>query len=132
MAGKVLDAHGLLAYLEGGSNSESVIKLLQKARDSRRHLLVSSVTWSDVYCLTTKELGRKRAEELAELVATLPIEIVPTDQRLAEQAASLRVEHKLPYTQSYAAALAKLQSAKLATGDARLKPLEGEVKIEWL
>ena len=39
---------------------------------------------------------------------------------------------KMSYADCFAAALAKLRSAELITGDPEFKAVEGEIKIGWL
>ncbi len=69
---------------------------------------------------------------MAHMISTFPIELVDADLELAKHAALLKVTHKLPYVDCFAAALAKTRKATLVTGDKDFKPLEGEIKVSWL
>jgi predicted nucleic acid-binding protein len=53
-------------------------------------------------------------------------------RRLADQAAEYKARHKLSLADAFAAALAKEKKAELVTGDPEFKPLEKEIKINWL
>ena len=57
---------------------------------------------------------------------------MPVDRELAESAALLKNEYDLGLADAFAAALAKEKKTELVTGDAEFKPLEKEIKINWL
>ena len=62
----------------------------------------------------------------------MPIELVDVDLHLAKQAATYKATNKMSYADGFASALAKIKNAELVTGDAEFKPLEKEIKINWL
>ena len=129
---RVLDSYSLLAYIEGEAGAEKMIEIFRVARDSGRDLLLSVVNWGEVYYITMREAGHERAGEVAQLISTLPIQIVPADLDLTRQAAALKSKHKMSYADCFAAALAKQRKAELVTGDKEYRQVEGEVKIHWL
>ena len=129
---RVLDSYSLIAYLEGGPGAENMIEMFQAARDSGRDLLLSVVNWGEVYYITLREVGRERAEAVAHLISTLPIELVPADLELTKLAAQLKATKKMSYADCFAAALAKLRKAELVTGDEEFRQVEGEIKIHWV
>jgi len=129
---RVLDSYSLIAYLEGEDGADQMIELFQVARDSGREFLLSTVNWGEVYYITLREAGPQKAEEVAHLISTLPIQIVPVDQELAKQAALFKSNKKMSYADCFAAALAKLRKVELVTGDENFKQVEGEVKILWI
>ena len=129
---RVLDSHSLLAYIEGEAGAEKMIEIFRVARDSGRDLLLSVVNWGEVYCITMREVGQEGADEVAQLISTLPIQIVPADLDLTRQAAALKSKHKMSYADCFAAALAKQRKVELVTGDKEFRQVEGEVKIQWL
>ena len=129
---RVLDSYSLLAYIEGEAGAEKMIEIFRVARVSGRDLLLSVVNWGEVYYITMREAGRERADEVAQLITTLPIQIVPADLDLTRQAAALKSKHKMSYADCFAAALAKQRKAELVTGDKEIRQVEGEVKIYWL
>jgi predicted nucleic acid-binding protein len=90
------------------------------------------VNWGEVIYATLRTYGRERAEQAAQLLARLPIEIVPADLELARQAAELKATRKMSYADCFAAALAKLRKAELVTGDREFRQVEREVKILWI
>jgi predicted nucleic acid-binding protein len=129
---RVLDSYSLLAYIEGEAGAETMIEIFRVARDSGRSLFLSVVNWGEVYYLTMREAGQERADEVAHLISTLPIQIVPADLDLTRQAAELKSKHRMSYADCFAAALARQRKAELVTGDRDFRQVEGEVKILWL
>lgn len=129
---RVLDSYSLLAYVEGEAGAEKMIELFRTARDSGRDLLLSVINWGEVYYVTLREAGRERAEEVARLISTLPIEVVPADLELTRQAAEFKSSRKMSYADCFAAALAKLRKAELVTGDKEFRQVERELKILWI
>ena len=129
---RVLDSYSLLAYIEGEAGAEKMIEIFRVARDSGRDLLLSVVNWGEVYYITMREVRRERADEVAHLISTLPIQIVPADLDLTRQAAELKSKYRMSYADCFAAALARQRKAELVTGDRDFRQVEGEVKILWL
>ena len=129
---RVLDSYSLLAYIEGEAGAEKMIEIFRVARDSGRSLFLSVVNWGEVYYITMREAGRERADEVAHLISTLPIEIVPADLDLTRQAAALKSKHRMSYADCFAVALARQRKAEVVTGDKDFRQVEGEVKILWL
>ncbi len=129
---RVLDTYSLLAYFEGEAGKETMIEVFRSARDSGRDLFLSAVNWGEVFYITLREEGRKRADEVAHLISTLPIQVIAADLELTKQAAEFKAAKKMSYADCFAAALAKLKKAELVTGDKEFKQVEGDVKILWL
>ncbi len=92
------------------------------------------MNWGEIYYNTMREVSQEAAEQQARAIAALPIDIVGMgdDLTLAHQAAIYKATHKMAYADCFAAALAKMKSAELLTGDPEFKPLEREIKINWL
>jgi predicted nucleic acid-binding protein len=128
----VFDSYALMAYLEREPGYETARDVLTKAAESGQPCLMTYVNWGEIYYLVYREQGPARAEEIAQLIATFPIEIVEIDYELARQAAIFKATRKMSYADCFAAALAKLKKAVLITGDKEFKQLEGEIRISWL
>jgi predicted nucleic acid-binding protein len=129
---RVLDSYSLIAYVEGEAGKDTMIEIFRSARDSGKACLLSVVNWGEVYYITLREAGQERADQVAHLISTLPIHIVPADLDLAKQAAIFKSSKKMSYADCFAAALAKHRRVELVTGDEELKEVEKEVKILWL
>ena len=128
----VLDASALLAYLEKEPGYEKVKETLSKAAEHQRNILMSTVNWGEVYYILIRDYGIERADEIIKLIDTFPIDIIPADKSLAKEAALFKAEKKLPYADSFAAALAKIRKAELLTADKEFKLVEDKIKILWI
>lgn len=129
---RVLDAYSLIAYLEGEAGKDRMIEIIRDARDTGRDLLLSVVNWGEVYYITLRETGLKRAEAVSHVISTLPIQLIPADLALAKKAAEFKAKKKMSYADCFAAALAKLRNAELVTGDEDFRQVADEVRILWL
>jgi len=129
---RVLDSYSLLAYIEGETGKDTMIEIFRSARDSGKICLLSVVNWGEVYYITLREAGQQRADEVAHLIQTLPIHLVPADLELAKHAAILKATKKMSYADCFAAALARHRRVELVTGDKEFKQVEGEVKVLWM
>ncbi len=134
MTTKVLDSWTLIAFLEDEPAAEAVEKLLTQAVAEKHKLLLSVVNWGEIYYNTMREVSQEAAEQQARAIATLPIHIVGVsdDLTLARQAAMYKATHKMSYADCFAAALAKVESSELITGDPEFKEVEKEIKVVWL
>ena len=129
---RVLDAHGLLFFLEKESGYEKVEQSFVAAVEKDKYLLMSSVNFGEVYYIVLRECGQDKAQEIEKIIRTLPIEIVDVDMQLAKEAARFKSAHKISYADCFAAALAKLHKGEVITGDKEFKSVENEIKIVWL
>jgi predicted nucleic acid-binding protein len=90
------------------------------------------VNWGEVFYITLREAGRERADQVAHLISSLPIQIVSADLDLTKQAAEFKATRKMSYADSFAAALAKLRKAELVTGDKEFRQVDRDVKLLWI
>lgn len=134
MALKVLDSWALLAFFEDEPAADAVEKLILDGETGKHRLMLCAVNWGEIYYTVMRRVSRKAADEKAQQIAELPIEIIPVgaDLLLAREAAALKAQHKLACADAFAAALAKLRRAELVTGDPEFTALEDQVKIRWL
>ena len=127
----VLDASALMTFFENRPGADKVEDLIHLAVAGKRHLLMSVVNWGEVYYSTWRAHGPGVARKIIEDIAQLPIDIVPADLALTHAAAELRATHKLPYTDAFAAALASLRNASLATSGQDFASVEKKIDILW-
>jgi uncharacterized protein len=132
MAAKVLDSWALLAFFKGEDAAADVETLINKAAAEKARLFLSVVNWGEVYYGMWRAGGKIAADDVAADLSRMPIELVDADLHLAKQAAIYKATNKMSYADAFAAALSKIKNAELVTGDAEFKPLEKEIKINWL
>ena len=135
MATKVFDSWALIALFDEERAAEPVEKLLHAATAGRHNLLLSVVSWGEIYYTTMRRGGESAARSIASDIAQLPITIIPVEAAnldLVRQAAVFKATKKLSYADCFAAALAKVRRAELVTGDKEFKQLEPQIKLDWL
>jgi predicted nucleic acid-binding protein len=128
----VLDASALLAMFFGEAGMEQVRSLFHKAADADRTLFIAAVNWAEVLYKVEQKQGREGLATAKRFERTMPLEVAMLDRGLAESAAALKSDHDLGLADAFAAALAKEKRAELVSGDLEFKPLEKEIKINWL
>ena len=129
---KILDAHGLLVFLEKEAGFEKVRSIFVNAVEKDNNLLMTSVNYGEVYYIILRECGQEKLNEIEKIITTLPIDIINVDIQLAREAAHFKATKKISYADCFAAALAKLHKGEVITGDKEFKTLEDEVKILWI
>ncbi len=129
---RILDAHGLLVFLEKETGFEKIQSLFVTAVERNNYLLMTSVNLGEVYYIVLRECGSEKALEIEKTIKILPIEVVAVDWVLAKEAACFKATKKLSYADCFAAALAKVHKGELITGDKEFKSVESEVKVAWV
>ena len=127
----VLDASALMTFFEDRPGADKVEDLIRLGVEGKRQLLMSVVNWGEVYYSTWRAKGPGVARKVLDDIAQLPLEIVSADLELTRTAAELRAEHKLPYIDCFAAALAVSRKASLATSDKDFAHVERRLEILW-
>lgn len=129
---RILDAHGLLVFLEKEAGFEKVGSFFINAVEKNNNLLMTSVNYGEVYYIILRECGQEKLNEIEKIITTLPIDIINVDIQLAREAARFKATKKISYADCFTAALAKLNKGEIITGDKEFKTLEDKVKILWL
>jgi predicted nucleic acid-binding protein len=128
----VLDANALLSYLQDRPGSSRVGQLMKEAANHERLLLMSVINWGEVFYSIWRSSGEHAARELMGSSTRFPVELVPVDLASVMAAAELKARHKLPYADSFAAAVAVARNATLVTADPHFQKLGKRVAILWL
>ncbi len=128
----VLDSHAMTSYLQRERGFETVRQALEKAAAKGEKTLMTTVNWGEVYYIIKREEGADTAEAMAEIIDTLPVELLPAGRELTRAAALLKADKKMSYADCFAAAAAIMNKATLITGDKEFREVEKEVTIEWI
>lgn len=132
VATKVLDSWALLCYLEQEPGFEKMIDLFEKAVESSKPLLMCIINWGEIYYQIARRFGEQKAQEIEQLIETLPIGLVEADRALTREAARIKATKRMAYADCFAVALARLKKADLYTGDPEFKKVEKEIRVVWL
>ena len=128
---KVLDSWALMCYLEREPGYERIVELFEKAVESSKPLLMCIVNWGEVYYQVVRRFGEQKAEEIEQLIQTLPITLVEANKELTREAAGIKAVKRMAYADCFAVALARLKKAELYTGDSEFRAVEKDVKVGW-
>ena len=131
-AAPVLDSHALLALLRDEPGGETVIQILERARQREEPVHMTEVNYAEVQYIIRRKEGDAAWAAVANELKAAPIEFHPVTRRLSDLAADFKVRYKISLADACAAALAKERNTALLTGDPEFKPLEKEIKIHWL
>ncbi|HEV2197694.1 MAG TPA: type II toxin-antitoxin system VapC family toxin [Candidatus Acidoferrum sp.] len=127
----VLDASALMTFFEARPGADKVEEVIRLAVDGKRQLLMSVVSWGEVYYSTWRTRGPGVARKIIEDIGQFPIELVDANLTLTHIAAELRANYKLHYTDCFAAALAAQRKASLLTSDSDFSQVEKKLDILW-
>jgi len=129
---RVADSYSILTYFEGEAGAEVMVEVFRAARDSGKDLLLSAIDWGEVYQLALKETGEQGADHVANIISSLPIQIVAIDLALAKAAAEVKSQFDLSFRNCFPAALAKTRRIELVTGNREFEKLDRSLKVLWL
>ena len=131
----VLDSYALIGYLENEPFADRIERLLKQARNGEASLYLHALHLGEVYYITLRERGTHLANLAYSRIKAFPLTFIDhIDEDLLLTAASLKANFPISYADSFAAALAKIKSCALLSGDPELKLLETKkiITIEWL
>lgn len=127
----ILDSWAVLAWFQGEPSAKTVERLVLVDTD-RPRLLMSAVNAGEVWHAYARRISEDVANERLDQVQMAGIVIVDADRDLALEAARYKSRHRIAYAGCFAAALAKRESGRVATGDPEFRSLEPNVSILWL
>jgi predicted nucleic acid-binding protein len=114
----VLDANALLGFFESRRLvAEKMRQLLGEALRQDLPLLISAVTWGEVFYIAWRRHGENNAREAEAHLQRMPIAVIPVERERAARAGALKEKHGLGYADAFAAELAIERGAWLVTAD---------------
>jgi len=125
----VLDTSAWLTLIEDEAGAEMVQDLLEKARTGDVVLLVSFMSFMEVYYITLQERDRSEARERVDLMAALPVLRVESSRTLGNLAGEFKAGQRLSVADAWIAALAKERGATLVHKDPEFEQAEAMIKV---
>jgi ribonuclease VapC len=132
VANAVLDSFALLAFLFGEKGHQKIVDVFEKAADDDEAALIAAPNWAEVRYIVQRKVGSDRWNEVRSTLLALPLQVVATDQLLAEAAGALKAVKPMSLADCFAAALAQQKQAAVYTGDPEFKAVAKEVRVVWL
>jgi predicted nucleic acid-binding protein len=125
----VLDTSAWLTLIEDEAGADTVQDILEKAKVGEAIVLVSFVSFMEVYYITLQERDVNEARERVNLMAAMPVLRVESTRALGIAAAELKAEHRLSVADAWIAALAEERGATLVHKDPEFEQVEAVVKV---
>jgi predicted nucleic acid-binding protein len=125
----VLDTSAWLTLIEDEAGADSVEELIAKARAGEIVVLVSFMSFMEVYYITMQERDRHEAQARVDLMAALPGLRVDSTAALGLLAGALKAKHRLSVADAWIAALAQERNATLVHKDPEFEQVEATVKV---
>ena len=113
----LLDTSALLTFIEDEPGADVVHDVLQRASQGNIVVLVSFMSFMEVYYITLQERDTGEARARVELMASLPIMRVESTDSLGQIAGELKAKQRLSVADAWIAALAVERNAVLIHKD---------------
>ena len=125
----ILDTSAILSFIEDEAGADLVEKLLRQARTGNIIILVSFMTFMEVYYITLQECEETKADERLRLMNALPVLRIDSTESVGILASHLKANHHLSVADTWIAALAKERDAILVHKDPEFEQVEAEINV---
>jgi len=128
-----LDASAPVRLLDSEPGSVRVKDILRGARRRECRVLISAVNWGEVVLAIARRFDPNLAGRVEAGMLLYPIDIVPADAARAARAGKIKFRYNIGYADAFGAEIAfDSPDHVLLTGDYGVKPLEHDIRIEFL
>lgn len=125
----VLDTSAWLTLIEDEPGSDVVQEILEKARTGQVVVLVSFMSFMEVYYITLQERDQSEAQARVDLMAAVPVLRVESTVALGIVAGGLKANHRLSVADAWIAELAKERNATLVHKDPEFEQVEAMIQV---
>ena len=129
---KLLDSFALLAYLNKETNFERVKQSLAKAQKSGDFVLMNEINIGETYYILFSKRGAQPEFFIDTILPGLPIARVPNTFESILEAARIKAEYPLSFSDCFEVSNARRENAIIVTGVPEFKNVNHMVEIEWL
>jgi uncharacterized protein len=125
----VLDTFAWLTFIEDEAGADRIEELLEKARAGEIVVLVSFMSFMEVYYITMQERDRSEAQARVDLMAALPGLCVDSTEALGLLAGELKAKYRMSVPDAWIAALAQERQAILVHKDPEFEQVEATIDV---
>jgi len=125
----VFDTSAWLALIEDEAGAETVQKVLERAASDNAKILVSFMSFMEVFYITLQERDIEEARTRLRLLESLPITRVESTASLSVAAAKLKAKNRISVADAWIAALAQESSATLVHKDPEFEVLGDQIQV---
>ena len=125
----VFDTSAWLTLIEDEAGADVVESLLEKANAGSVEILVSFMSFMEVFYITLQERDIEEAQTRLSLMASLPIARAESTVPLSISAARLKAKHRMSVADAWIAALAQEKGATLVHKDPEFEQIEDALEM---
>ena len=125
----VLDTSAWLTLIEDEAGADRIEALLDKARAGEIVVLVSFMSFMEVYYITLQERDQSEAQARVDLMAALPGLRVDSTEALSLLAGELKAKHRMSVADAWSAALVQARNATLVHKGPEFEQVEATIKV---
>ena len=125
----VLDTSALIAFIEAEEGADIVRELLKQAYFGDIMIIVSFMTYMEIYYIALMEYDENEARERLNLLNSLPISRVESKEDMGVMASRIKAKFRLSVADAWIAALAKQRNAILVHKDPEFEQIESEIQV---
>lgn len=128
----IFDSYAILALLKKENGANKVRELLKQAEIGAVNICLPVLILGEVFYILIREIGEKQAGDIIAKIENLAVEIIDIDLHLTKQAAKIKVDGRLSYSDSFVLALAIEKQGIIVTGDKEFAKFADRAEILWL
>jgi len=125
MSAFILDTSAILTVLNDEDGLETVISLLDRAREGEAVVYLPFMAFMELEYLTLRKASPEETHYLLALVKAWPVQEVESDEEWRHRAAEVKVKTPLSVADAWIAALALLHDAQLVHKDPEFEQVPG-------
>ena len=125
----VFDTSAWLTLIEDEAGTDVVESILEKANAGSVEILVSFMSFMEVFYITLQERDMEEAQTRLSLMASLPITRAESTVSLSISAARLKAKHRMSVADAWIAALAQEKGATLVHKDPEFEQIEDALEM---
>jgi len=125
----ILDTSALLTYFEDEEGADRIEELLEQAQHHQVFLLVSFISFMEIFYITLREQSEETAHERLTLLQQLPLIRIESDPATGLVAGHLKAKYPLSLADCWIAALAEQYEALLVHKDPEFEALAERLNL---
>lgn len=125
----ILDTSAIMAYIEEEDGVDTVQELFELADSKRIDIVVSFMTFMEIYYISIRKRNKDEAQLRIELMKSLPILRIESNEDTGILAGEIKSKYNLSVADAWIVALAKQTDAILVHKDPEFDQIESEVKM---
>jgi uncharacterized protein len=128
----VVDSFALVSLFHREPGWERVRDIFRDLYSSNEKAFLSRMNWGEFYYIVRRRVGGLKTRETLALLDQLPIKILSVDDDLIREAAEIKADYPVSYSDAFCIATARRVNGRILTGDPEYKSVQGLVSILWL